>query len=60
MTRLLVFNATVGTTSVLGNVFFMSMLVGWAHAPLALANVLAMSACSVLNFYINDRVVFRS
>lgn len=57
--RLLLFDVTVGTVSIAGNVLVMRALVGLAHIPLLWANLLAMANCSVLNFFVNDRFRFR-
>jgi putative flippase GtrA len=38
----------------------MRLLVGAAHAPVLLANVASVATCSVVNFLVNDRWVFRA
>jgi putative flippase GtrA len=59
LVRLVKFNFTNGTVSVVGNVVFMRWLVGDLGLPLVVANVLAIAACGVINFVVSDRVVFR-
>ena len=47
-----------GAVSLAGNLFAMSLLVGaWGLAPLP-ANLLAIAACGLVNFWLGDRVVF--
>jgi len=57
--RLLRFNLSTGTVSIVGNLLLMRLLVGQAHLRPILANMLAIAACSVLNFIVSDRWVFR-
>lgn len=58
--RLMHFNVTAGAVSIGGNLLLMRLLVGEAHAPVLLANVASVATCSVVNFLVNDRWVFRS
>jgi dolichol-phosphate mannosyltransferase len=58
--RLLRFNLTTGAVSIAGNLVFMSLLVGEAHLPSVIANLISIGGCSVLNFVISDRWVFRA
>ncbi len=55
--RLLRFNATTGMFSIIGNIFFTKLLVnaGLGHIS---ANIGAIALCSIINFLLNDRVVF--
>jgi len=55
--RLLRFNATTGVFSILGNMFVTKLLVnaGLGHIS---ANIGAIALCSIINFLLNDRVVF--
>ena len=55
--RLLRFNAPRGVFSILGNMFFTKLLVnaGLGHIS---ANIGATALCSIVNFLLNDRVVF--
>jgi len=58
--RLLRFNLSTGAVSIGGNLLFMRLLVGQADLPPVIANVLSIAACSLLNFLVSDRWVFRS
>lgn len=57
--RLLRFNLSTGAVSIVGNLVLMRLLVGQAHLRPMLANMIAIAACSVLNFIVSDRWVFR-
>jgi putative flippase GtrA len=57
--RLLRFNLTTGAVSIAGNLALMRLLVGGAGLPFILANLLSIAGCSVANFLLSDRVVFR-
>ena len=57
--RLLRFNLTTGAVSILGNLLIMRLLVGEAHCRTVIANLISIAACSVLNFLVSDRWVFR-
>ena len=57
--RLLGFNATTGVVSIAGNLLFVSLLMREVHAPLLAANLLAVVACSLINFVVSDTIVFR-
>jgi putative flippase GtrA len=59
MKRLLKFNLTTGLFSIAGNVAFTHLLVsaGSAYLP---ANAISIALCSVINFALNDRLVFVS
>jgi len=56
--RLVKFNITNGAVSIIGNLIFMSLLVGRLGLPIAGANVLSVVACSICNFFLADRVAF--
>jgi putative flippase GtrA len=56
--RLLKFNFTTGAISILGNLTAMKLLVGVVEINYLAANLLSISACSLLNFLISDRTVF--
>lgn len=56
--RLIKFHLTNGAMSVLGNVILMRLLVGTFALNHLLANLLAITACSLANFYLGDRFVF--
>jgi len=57
--RLLRFNLTTGLFSIAGNVAFTHVLVkaGVAYLP---ANAVSIALCSIVNFALNDRMVFVS
>lgn len=56
--RFIKFNATNGAVSILGNLLIMRALVGGLGINYVLANLVAVAACSVVNFLLSDRVVF--
>ena len=56
--RLAGFHLSSGVVSLTGNLFFMQLFVGYwgvGHLP---ACLLSIAACSILNFYASDRLVF--
>jgi putative flippase GtrA len=58
--RLVRFNVTTGAVSIGGNLLLMRLLVGQAHLPAVAANVVSVAGCSVVNFLVSDRWVFRA
>jgi putative flippase GtrA len=58
--RLIHFNFTTGTVSILGNLLLMRMLVGQAHLPPLPANLLSVAGCSLVNFLVSEYIVFRA
>lgn len=58
--RLLAFHVTAGAVSLGGNLLFVSWFLHQLHVPLLAANLLAVAACSVINFVVNDKIVFRA
>lgn len=56
--RLAKFNATTGMVSLVGNLFLMSVLVGRLGLPILSANVVTVLACSLLSFFLADRIAF--
>ena len=58
--RLLRFNLTNGVVSIGGNLLLMRLLVGAAHLQPLVANLVSIAACSLLNFLVSDRWVFRT
>ena len=52
------FNATNGAVSLVGNVLIMRALVGGLQMNYVLANLIAVTACSLMNFILGDRFVF--
>jgi len=55
--RFLKFNLTTGAFSITGNVLFTRLWVEAGVAYLA-ANAMSIAFCSVINFFLNDRLVF--
>ncbi len=43
-----------------GNVLGVLLAQWCAHVPVIRANCAAIAACSILNFVVNDRIVFRA
>jgi putative flippase GtrA len=58
--RLMTFNATTGAVSIGGNLAIVWLLMSQAHVMLVAANLCAVAACSIVNFVVNDRIVFRA
>jgi putative flippase GtrA len=58
LARLAKFNATNGALSIAGNLLIMRLLVGQAHMNYVVANLIAVTICSLVNFLLSDRVVF--
>jgi putative flippase GtrA len=58
--RLATFNATTGAVSIGGNLAIVWLLMSQAHVMLVAANLCAVAACSIVNFVVNDRIVFRA
>jgi len=58
-TRLWRFNLSNGALSIAGNVIMMRILVGTFHFHFFPAQILSIGCCSLLNFLISDRLVFR-
>lgn len=58
--RLLRFHLSNGTVSIIGNVLIMRLLAGELDLPPLVANFVAIVVCSVLNYYLGDRFVFRN
>jgi len=56
--RLLKFNITNGLVSIVGNLVFMSLLVGRLGLPVTSANLISVAACSIFNFILADRFAF--
>jgi len=56
--RLAKFNVTTGLVSLVGNLVLMSILVGHFGLPITGANVITVVACSVLSFFLADRIAF--
>jgi putative flippase GtrA len=58
--RLLRFNLSNGAISIVGNLLCMRLLVGEAYLRPMLANLISIVLCSLMNFLVSDRWVFRS
>jgi len=59
LSRLLRFHLTNGFTSLLGNLVLMQSLVGTFRLPVLYANLIAIAACSVINFILSHYWVFQ-
>jgi putative flippase GtrA len=57
--RLVRFHLSNGAVSIAGNVLLMRWLVGGLHVPILPANFGAILVCSLINFLLGDRFVFR-
>jgi dolichol-phosphate mannosyltransferase len=57
--RFVEFHLANGAISLVGNVLLMGLFVGWLMLPLTAANALSVLACSLVNFVLADRIVFR-
>ncbi len=60
LARFLRFNLTNGLFSIGGNLLVMKALVGSGHLNYLIANTVAISVCSLLNFLASDKFVFQS
>lgn len=56
--RLAKFNVTTGMVSLVGNLALMSLLVGHFGLPIVGANILTVAVCSLLSFFLADRIAF--
>jgi putative flippase GtrA len=56
--RLVRFNLTTGLVSLVGNLFLMGLLVGRLGLPVLPANVASVVACSLISFFLADRIAF--
>lgn len=59
LSRLLRFHLSNGVVSIVGNVFLMRLLAGELGLPPLKANFVAILACSVVNYFLGDRFIFR-
>lgn len=57
--RLVRFNLTTGLVSIVGNLLLMRLLVSGSHLKPILANLISIAVCSLANFIVSDRWVFR-
>jgi putative flippase GtrA len=58
--RLFAFNLTNGAVSLAGNLFFAWLIVGRQRIWLLAANLFAIAVCSVINFVLSDKLIFRT
>jgi dolichol-phosphate mannosyltransferase len=56
--RLAKFNLTTGLVSIVSNLILMSVLVGRFRLPVTPANLLTVAICSILSFFLADRIAF--
>ena len=54
------FNLTTGAFSIARNLVLMKLLVDVAHVQYLLANIVTIATCSLLNFVVSDRLVFKA
>lgn len=59
LTRFVRFNLTNGAVSIAGNLAIMRALVGGLRINYMIANLVAVTVCSVANFMLSDRLVFQ-
>jgi putative flippase GtrA len=57
--RLLRFNVSNGLISIVGNVVLMEFLAVRLNLNYMIANIVAIIACSLLNYFVSDRMVFK-
>jgi dolichol-phosphate mannosyltransferase len=57
--RLADFNLASGTVSLTGNLLLMPLFVAGCSLDLLISNLLAVAICSLVNFFMADRLVFR-
>lgn len=57
--RFVRFNLTNGAISIVGNIIFMRLFLDNLPVNYAAANSLAIITCSVLTFFVSDRLVFK-
>ena len=58
--RFLRFNVSNGLISIAGNLLLMELLAVRFHLNYMISNLAAIGACSVLNFIVSDKLVFKS
>jgi len=58
--RLIRFNLANGMVSLLGNLLLMWLFAGLFKWPYLMANLVAICACALLNFYLSERHIFVS
>lgn len=60
LSRFARFNLTTGVFSIAGNLALMRLLVDLAHLQYLAANIITIATCSLLNFVVSDRLVFKA
>ncbi len=60
LVRLARFNASNGLVSIVGNLLLMRLLVGTLQMQYFAANLMAIAACSLVNFLLSDCFVFHA
>jgi len=60
LARFVRFNLTTGALSILGNIALMKLFVDGAGLPYLLSSGLSIAVCSIANFVVSDRFVFRT
>ena len=60
LVRMVRFNASNGLISILGNLLLMRLLVGGLGMQYFVANLIAIAACSLVNFLLSDCFVFHA
>jgi len=58
--RFLKFNLSTGAFSIAGNLLLMYLLAGVAHFQYLVANIVTITACSIVNFLVSDRWAFEA
>ncbi|HUJ94992.1 MAG TPA: GtrA family protein [Terriglobales bacterium] len=54
------FNLTTGMFSIAGNLMLMKLFVEFTHLQYLIANAVTIAVCSLVNFAVSDRFVFRA
>jgi len=57
--RLLRFNVSNGLISIVGNLALMELLAVRLHLNYMISNLVAIGACSLINFFVSDKLVFK-
>lgn len=60
VSRFVRFALSNGAVSLVGNLGLMIPLIEWAHLEPIAANALAIAACGLINYWISDKIVFKS
>jgi len=58
--RFVQFHLTNGAVSLAGSLTFMTLLTGHAHIPILISNLVSILACSLVNFFLGELLVFRA